>query len=242
MDTNKTMNNKIFQIFLLVFLLGLGLRLLYCIKYPVPVRDSYEYYEYIVRWKEEGTLPTYRVFPPLALYLYKTVDDLTSCGIIKSAIIINIVVGELLICIVVYTASRYRFSILSTLLLGILVATHPTLIYYSCQPLRENLYLLFCSLFAISFITYAQSRKFIDLAGQALFCSLALLARKESLELVFLPVVLLGLTIKSIPLYITALRIIAYFSIIAIIILLFSFLLHFDLGYLVGYFNEIPTA
>jgi len=235
------MNNKYFKIFLFVFLLGLGLRLLYCIKYPVPVRDSYKYYEYIVRWNEEGVPPANKEYPPLGLYLYKTADDLTSCGIIESAIIVNIIVGELLICIVFYAASKYRLPTLSTLLLGILAATHPTLIYFSCQPLRENLYLLFCSLFTIFFVNYAKSRKFIDLAGQAIFCSLALLTRLESLELVFLPVVLLGLTMKSIPLYVTTLRTIAYFSMIAIIILLFSFLLHFDVDYLLRCFNRFPA-
>lgn len=217
------------------------MRLLYCIKYPVLVRDSYKYYEYIVRWNEEGTLLANKEYPPLGLYLYKAVADLTSWGIMESAIIINIIVGELLIGIAIYTASKYRFSPLGTLLLGILVATHPTLIYFSCQPLRENLYLLFCSLFAISFANYAKSLKFIDLAGQALFCSLALLTRLESLELVFLPVVLLGLTMKSIPLYVTTLRTIAYFSIIAIIFLLFSFLLHFDVDYLLRSFNRFPA-
>ena len=235
------MNNKYFKIFLFVFLLGLGLRLLYCIKYPVPVRDSYKYYEYIVRWNEKGVPPANQEYPPLGLYLYKSVDGLTSWGIMESAIIVNIIVGELLICIVIYVASKYRLPTLSTLLLGILAATHPTLIYFSCQPLRENLYLLFCSLFVISFVNYAKSRKFIDLAGQAIFCSLALLTRLESLELVFLPVVLLGLTMKSIPLYVTTLRTIAYFSMIAITILLFSFLLHFDVDYLLRCFNRLPA-
>ena len=150
----KDKNNRLFFVIVICLAIGGLLRVFYCLKYPVPVRDSFSYKFFIEEWVKYGKLPYGKDFPPLGLYLLHIPSALTGCETIKSSIIMNVLFGMLFICVSVYISKCIFSSTFVQCVIGLIVATHPTLIDYSCQGTRENSYLLFCCLSIFFIIKY----------------------------------------------------------------------------------------
>lgn len=114
-------------------------------------RDAIYYIQTVEDWKSTGVFPANRIcyFPFLIPY------GLSKCGInVSHAFLIqNILIGCLIPVefYLVMKALHCRSEIV--LAVGFFAAYHPTFIHYSCQPLRESLY-LFLSLILICFLIH----------------------------------------------------------------------------------------
>lgn len=177
-----------------ILVVGLIIRLIYIIKYPVPVRDSFRYLGLIEEWNLSGKIPLDDKYPPLGLFFLRIPSIYFDCDAIKGGILVNMVLGLLIIYLCIRISKAITKSSCFSFAAGILAATHPTLVEYSCQMLRENSYLAFCCLTVLTMISYVSCFGIVKLVLSGCFSSLAHLCRHESLELMFavLVVVLLS--------------------------------------------------
>ncbi len=175
---------RLFLITTVCVLIGSIVRIAYCLKYPVPVRDSYEYMFIIREWIETNSIPIEKPIPPLGLFLMKIPTTYFGYEIIKGGIVINILLGLLIIITLIKISDEITPSPLLALCIGILSATHPTLIRYSCEMLRENSFLLFSSFAVISCIRFLKGT-----TGYLILASICLaagyLCRHEGIEFAF---------------------------------------------------------
>lgn len=167
-------------------IVGLFFRVIYLLKYPVPVRDSYEYsllfQSNSIKWELLENNP----IPPLTLFLLNLPNSLFYCGFICGGIIVNIVLGVMIIFLFSKMAIAIIQSNIIALGIGLLVATHPTLIHYSCQPIRENSFLFFYSLSVISLITYCKTRSYGHILFGGACAAATCLCRHEGFELILI--------------------------------------------------------
>lgn len=157
-------------------------RIVYCWKYPVPVRDSYIYSELILEWNETGKLDDERIVPPLGLFIIGLPNKLWGIDVIKGGVCINIILSLLTNSIFVLIGSKFIKSSIVLTLTGIAIATHPQLVHYSCQALRESSYIFFttCSLYIVLEKGVKSNTIRIILCGT--FTALAILCRYEACE------------------------------------------------------------
>jgi len=191
---------KTFPITVLCIIIGGIFRVLYCLKYTVPVRDSIGYAAFIKNWISSGIESNTRTFPPLALYFVKTVSPWFNYDVMKTGRIINILFGLAIIIVAIKLTAVICKSNLAMLMVGLICATHPTLIHFSCQMLRENPYLFFCTLAAFTATKYYIERKTIYLYISGMLSSAAFLCRFEGGEVLIALIILVFLNsgIKSI--------------------------------------------
>lgn len=179
----KTENpRRLFAISIFCAILGAIIRIFYCIYYPVQSRDAYEYGVIIASWEEMGQLPEGMKIFPLSLWILKIPNHFFNYEIMKGSILVNLIVGLLIIIISIHILGRYFKNDSAVLIAGIVAATHPELVHYSCSGLRENTYLFF-SLLAIGYLAkYSSGIRICDLLLSAIFASLAFLCRLEGFE------------------------------------------------------------
>ena len=162
---------------------GFIIRLLYCICYPVPVRDAFSYQKIIEEWNETGILPDTEAYPPLGLFLLKAPSSLFSIDTIKGGVIVNMLLGLGIIILSICISYQIIRSHFVVGLVGLIVATHPTLVGYSCQLLRENSYLFFCDFSILFAIRFYKDKRIPNLLGTAFFSAAAFLCRHEAIEM-----------------------------------------------------------
>lgn len=172
---------------------GLFLRIIYLVKYPIQARDAYIYADFIYKWIELGKAPIIKYYdiPPLSIFLLKIPTCLTGCDPLKGAIIINMLIGCMLIIVLVELGWNLSHSSLIALITGLLAATNPSLIHYSCQVLRENSYLLFFSLYVFSLTKFLKTKKPFFIFLMATFSGMSVLCRHEGLELILFSIFIL---------------------------------------------------
>ena len=185
-DTSLQWRDCSFAISVICFILGAIIRIAYCIQYPVQPRDAYTYCLFITQWEETGEIPD-NVYFPLSLWILKIPFHFFHYDCMKGGIIINLILGLLMIIIVINTAKHFFKNNLVLLFSGLLVATHPTLVSFSCSFLRENTYLLFSLLALTCLVHYYRKIQCLYLLLTGLFGAFAFLCRLESFEL--LPIV-----------------------------------------------------
>ena len=176
-------NNKESYFILLIscfsVLVGLAVRVLYIIKYPVPVRDAYNYAQHIQNWD------TIRMTtPPLSLSLLRIPYCYFRLDVMKSGIIVNMILGIAIILLFIVVMELISSSKRCILIVGIIAALHPSLVHYSCEMLRENSFIFFSLLAIISTILYTKRNNNIFIALTALFCACSVLCRHEAIEFV----------------------------------------------------------
>ena len=123
-------------------LIGLLVRWMYCISYPVPIRDSYEYIYQIEQWIVTKDIPENGKYPKLSIVLLGSAAKL-GYDIYSSGIVINLTLGLGIILLLIDIAERITKSTTPGLVAGLLAACNKSLCYYSCHLLRENSYLFF---------------------------------------------------------------------------------------------------
>lgn len=194
MIARKTMKKKIdrkrlFASKIIILVIAIIFRITYCLRYPVPVRDSYRYFDHIETLQKTGTICDQGIYsPPLALYILGFPSKYWDCGIIKGGICIDVVLGLLIILVATEICAMIIPSLLIVFLISLIFSTHPNLVYYSCQCLRENSFILL-SLLAIwaSLLSIRKrSTPYLVLAG--VFTAWAIQCRYEAMELLlFIP-------------------------------------------------------
>lgn len=209
------------------------IRILYCWKYPIPVRDSYKYYETIQQWNLTQNIPNSH-FPPLGLYIMRLPSIVfNNLDVLKGGIILNVVLGLLLIILTIHLSYYISNSYMIALISGIIVATHPMMVELSCQMLRENSYLICCILFAYCMLKYLSNNKKRNIISASFFSTCAVLCRFEALELSIILVVLI-LTQKKL----SAKRKIADFMVFNIICIISFFAITHLIDIPLSYYKE----
>lgn len=169
-------------IFGICIFLSIVLRLLYCLDYQVQPRDAYVYAEQITRWEIEKKPPTEKT-PLLSLYILKIPYHFWGYPILKGGIVMNMLLGIALVLEIMLITQNLFKNHICTLICGLFAATHPSLIHFSCQFLRENTYLVFSSAALYFIIRFFRSRKDYHLVLGIAFSILSYFCRHEGLEL-----------------------------------------------------------
>jgi len=158
-------------------------RIMYCLMYSIPIRDSYTYKKFIEQWISNGAIPENGGYPPLGLFLLKIPAELFQCEIIRGGIIVNITIGLFIVIELIRLSREIVNSSFVALCVGLISATHPLLIDFSCHMSRENSYMLFCCLSIIFFIRFLKRGSYALASGSSFCSALAFLCRDEALEL-----------------------------------------------------------
>ena len=184
--SKKRFEKRVFAITFLCVIVGSILRIAYCIANPVQPRDAFGYEKIIREWEKSGELLTHLSYFPLSIWILKIPHHFFKCDIIKSAVVVNIILGLLIIIIATVIASTFTRQYFVILITGLIAATHPYLIEYSCYLLRENLYLLFCLLSIYSLGLYYKRNRLMAAVYGGVLGALAFLCRLEGLEFLFI--------------------------------------------------------
>lgn len=166
------------------------IRILYCWKYPIPVRDAYDYEMFLRQWYSTGIIPQTVFYPPLGLYLMKIPVSWGYMDIMKGGICVNMILGLCLIITFIQIARSLNDSLLLMYCVGLISATHPALIEFSCHMLRENSYLFFCSISVLFVILFLKQRMVPYLMITSTCLSAAFLCRTEAIELLFYTIII----------------------------------------------------
>lgn len=180
-----------FAILISVFMIALLTRCYYIIKYPVQDRDVYVYERLAQESVNQEDTRINETIPPLAVKLIRESDRWLGLGIIKSGIVMNMVLGIGISLITLVIADLICGNPIITMCVGLISATHPTLVHYSTQMLRENSYLFFATLSIMFMVKYAISKKKANIVLIALTTMASTLCRHEGLELIVLTLFLL---------------------------------------------------
>lgn len=124
---------------------GYIFRLIFICIYPIQPRDSYTYLTEIIRWERFGVLPNNK--NQFGLWILKIPYHFWGFDIFNGGIIINLLFGLMIILLLIKLTyllfNRHSIS----LLVGLIVSSHPSFIRFSCTFLRENSFLLFTCFF-----------------------------------------------------------------------------------------------
>ena len=174
------------EIAILCVAIGFFCRLIYLIEYPTQTRDSYKYESIIYNWEKKGEYPIDKKKYKLTLWILKIPYSVFKCDIKNGAVGINLALGLLLIALIIFQSSVIINDKISLLFIGILAATHPTLIKYSCTLLRENIFLVFLTLALSSLYNYYKTAHTNNIVLFSICGSLAFLSRLEAIEIILL--------------------------------------------------------
>lgn len=166
-----------------LWVIGLVVRVIYIIIYPVPNRDSFRYEEFITLWETTGAFPVVSSYPPLSLYLFKITHGLLGGSIIRCNIICNMVFSMATLAIVYYISKRIIQSKLICFLITLVFATHPFAVAYSCQGTRETIYLFFSLLALYSIYQSVVYNRITDVVKTGFYSTFGFMTRHEGLEL-----------------------------------------------------------
>lgn len=173
------------------------IRIVYIITYPVQPRDCYKYLNFINEWELTNRIPATKTLPPLSMAILRFPKHYFGLDVVKSGIVINVVLGVLTVYVICLIAKRTTRSDLATIIIGGIAATNPSLVHFSCQFLRESIYLFFCSLFVLKNIDLILNCSICNLLQCALFSSAAYLSRHEGLELFVVEIVVIAFLTKQ---------------------------------------------
>ena len=174
-------SNSAFAVSVICIAIGASVRLAYCVFYPVQPRDAYIYEQTMENWGTSGKIPTTSYFP-LSLWILKIPHQYFQLEAMKGGILINILLGLFIIAFSVKIANRFFKNFYITLSVGIIAATHPDLVFFSCSCLRENTYLAFSLLVLYFFALYYREPNTFYLVLSSIFAAFAFLCILEGFE------------------------------------------------------------
>ena len=180
---------RLFAIQIIILVIAIAFRITYCFRYPVPVRDSYKYQEHIETLQKTGTICDQEIYtPPLALYILGFPSKHWDCGIIKGGICIDVVFGLLIILVATEICAMTIPSLFIVFMIGAIFSTHPNMVYYSCQCLRENSFILLSLLATWASLLSIRKGSATGIVLAGAFAAWAIQCRYEALELLlFIP-------------------------------------------------------
>jgi len=221
--------------------IGVFERLLYCIRYPVMVRDSYIYFNIIKEWNATGQFRTEGTLPPLSLYLLRIPSHFFSYDIMKGGVLVNVLFGIAIIALSILIVHCICNKLVVDFIFGILVSTHPTLVYYSCQMTRENSYLLFVFLSCLTLIIGIQKNRMIYFMLTGLFSAATYLCRHEALELIPITVLTIVFFGEKKVWFACITRILVFMLFYAVSFALITHLIGIPMQYYYGYYEEFEN-
>ena len=174
--------NSLFVSTVICMIVGIITRELYLLENIVPVRDSYKYFDFISEWNSFSQSISIGKYPPLALFILKIPSSYFSYDIINGSILVNNVLGIaiiMLITIITYQLTKNNWITIS---IGLIFGTHPTLVKYSCEAIRENTYILFLCLSIWGLLAHIKRKKTLYLLLTSFFTCCGTLCRHEGLE------------------------------------------------------------
>ena len=177
-DKRKSSAFFLFLTAVACMILGGIARVAFLIHYPVHVRDSYRYAKIIesMDFTDLGT-------PAVGVYFLSIPHRYFHYDIIRGCIVMNVCIGVLIILLTIFISNIWFKNSYAAFLTGIVAATTPSLIYYSCNLLRENFYLLFIECFIIFETKQYKGSSLFNTFMCSLFATLTMLVRIEGMEL-----------------------------------------------------------
>lgn len=221
--------------------IGVFERLLYCIRYPVMVRDSYIYCDIIKEWNATGQFRTEGTLPPLSLYLLRIPSHFFSYDIMKGGVLVNVLFGIAIIALSILIVHCICNNLVVDFIFGILVSTHPTLVYYSCQMTRENPYLFFMFLTCLMLIIGTQKKRMIYFMLTGLFSAAAYLCRHEALELVLITILTIFFFSEKKAWRVCLKRLFVFMLIYIISFAVITYSIGIPIQYYYGYYEELEN-
>ncbi len=140
-------------------------------------------------WLKNGMIEKTTVFFPFSIWVMKIPCHFFNCRVLIAGITTNVIIGLLLIIICMRLSKMICNSEIIAITSGLIIATHPSLVYFSCNYMRENVYLLNCSLCIYVLLRYLKKRNTFYIGYAGVFTALAIMARLEGAELI--PIVIL---------------------------------------------------
>lgn len=182
--------------FLLILLSGYLIRL-FCAFNTTISRDGIKYLNLANEWNRTSVIPTDCRDTFFFIYLLKTIL-LFNCDPIVSGLALNIVLGTVLLFLIYVLSFSYSKSLSISLLVTLLATFHPTLILFSSDILRENLFII-CAILSVFFFTKKTSRNkyLLNLLLSGGVASFAVLCRLEGLFLIIYFFIFLLLSLYS---------------------------------------------
>lgn len=178
-----------------VFLVSLAIRLAKLIVDPLIMRDCAVYLELAENWYATGqysvTLQSEHIIPPLPLF---TIKELMESGF-SSEICgrsLALFLGSSIPVLGFLGAYRIKKdNIFAASIMAGILAVHPTLVAYACQPLRENYYMFSMGLLFICVIDAIKDRSRVKWMLCGVCCAIAFFCRYEAFEMfLILPVIM----------------------------------------------------
>ena len=167
----------------MIIFITIVVRLGYCIKYPVPIRDSYKYIDFLENWNYDTSDKPY---PPLALWILQTPNKFLGIDTYKGGVGINCACAVLIVIligkVIELTTKSQRIMFIGMLF----ASTHPTLVDLSCHFSRDNIFFLFMIL-AFYFLLKKQcTKKGVYLFYAGISTGFCILSRHEGIELIMI--------------------------------------------------------
>ena len=171
-------------IIILIVLLAFVARIGNVIMHPIPVRDSYIYQKIINDWGENSEYSSN--IPPLGLYMMTLPRKLFGLDTIKSGVSVNMLLGICSVLMITAIAHRIVNSFIIEVGVGVIAATHPTLVHYSCHVLRDNTYIMCLLLLVIEIVEYINKERIRDMVLSGMISAFALASRYEGFEAIII--------------------------------------------------------
>lgn len=192
-------------LFLVVFFVGLLIKLFLWSQTNYLSRDSVLYLDLIEKWYNAGwrynkaVLPELE-FPPLYFYLTQT---LMRVGIsaTHAGLMINMILGSTIPILAFYIAKEITNSTKISLACLLVILFHPTLNKFSIETLRDIGYLFLSCLVILMLLKSSSSTKNLFPVCAGLFMGLSLLFRFEALELLPIGAFLIFIRRKGFPFF-----------------------------------------
>lgn len=182
---NNIINSNIVE-YCLLTIVALFSRMLYCILYNVPNRDSFTYMKTIDEWTTNYPPESLNGVPPLGIYILKQASSILGFGTMKSGYCANIVMSIISVILLTETFKLLCRSRTIGILIGILAATNPTLVENSCSLTRESSYFLFSCMSLFNTIKYIKHRSYYYILCATICISAAYACRHEGIELIII--------------------------------------------------------
>ncbi len=188
---------RLLYLSILIISLAYFVRVFYYFDNPIQWRDSYFYKEIVETWEDKKEYPSKdrygqeNIIPPFPLYIFMLMHKMTGKSIFLSNVALQIVLGSISILFLWLILNEIRIGIIPSILISLIGAFHKSLLDFSTQITRDNLYVFFCSLLIFFFIKYLKRKSLFYSFVLGILISLICLVRYEGAEfLLILPIIL----------------------------------------------------
>lgn len=185
-------NQISYFVVVLIVLTAFLCRLAYYFKYPVQWRDAYAYKSISDVWDNTKHYPLFQddeelnYVPPFPLFIFNKLSLIFNSSYFISGVAVEIVLGSFLVFIIWKGCMLLHLGVISSIMISLIACFHHTLLDFSTQVTRDNLYLFFSAIALLHFLNIIYTRSFFHSICFGLFSALSFLCRYEAIELLLL--------------------------------------------------------